>query len=71
MHEGVDVDGLGEIEVTPRGPAEPVYHVVHIGVPEARVDDPTRLRLVVAVGIGEENEFRGAANIGSALHGHN
>ena len=47
-----------------------MYHVVHIGIAESRVDHAPRLRLVVAIGIGEEDEFRSAANVGPTLHRH-
>ena len=70
VDEGVDVNGLREMQVAPRRPAQAVDHVVHVGVAEAGENDAPRLGLVIAIRIGEENKLRRTANIRAAFHRH-
>ena len=70
LDEAVDVNRLGKVQLAPGGPAQAVNHVMHVGVAEARIDHPPLVRAIVAVMIGQKQQFRGAANISAALDRH-
>ncbi len=65
----VDVDRLTEVEELFRAPAEGVDDVVGVFGPEAGEDDAAVVRLAVAVGVLEEQQFRAGADVGSAVAG--
>ena len=43
---------------------------MHIGIAKARVDHAPRLRFVIAIGIGKEDELCGATNVCTTFYRH-
>src|SRR5262249_10047499 len=65
----VDVDGLVEVTQPVRAPAERVDHVVRVLGAEAREDDALAVRLAVAVGVRQVDQFGAGADVDPPVAG--
>src|SRR2546430_17682753 len=63
----MDVNGLVEIELPIRSPAERMHHVVGVFSAEAREHDALLICLPVAIGIFEMQQFRALAYVSAAI----